>query len=148
MFNRRLFVKLAAVLPGAAVASQVASPAAAASGKQKVAYHVSDRAKVAFCLNNIRNHIKGAGGIEKVEIVLVAHGPALKEFHAIDGNPSVMDRVTALMGEGVEFNACGNTMRVFKYEDSDLLDGMIRVDQGGVVRLAELQQQGYLYLRP
>ena len=148
MFNRRIFVKLAAILPGAAIVSQVASPAVAAADKQKVAYHVSDRGKVAFCLNNIRNHIKGAGGVEKVEIVLVAHGPALKEFHAIDGNPSVMDRAIALMGKGVEFNACGNTMRVLKYETSDLLDGMARVDQGGVVRLAELQQQGYLYLRP
>jgi intracellular sulfur oxidation DsrE/DsrF family protein len=24
----------------------------------------------------------------------------------------------------------------------------VRVDQGGVVRIAELQQQGYIYIRP
>ena len=30
----------------------------------------------------------------------------------------------------------------------DLLPGFISADKGGVVRLAELQSQGYLYLRP
>jgi intracellular sulfur oxidation DsrE/DsrF family protein len=31
---------------------------------------------------------------------------------------------------------------------NDLIDGFARVDQGGVVRIVELQQQGYIYLRP
>jgi intracellular sulfur oxidation DsrE/DsrF family protein len=30
----------------------------------------------------------------------------------------------------------------------DLLPGFISADRGGVVRLAELQAQGYVYLRP
>jgi intracellular sulfur oxidation DsrE/DsrF family protein len=30
----------------------------------------------------------------------------------------------------------------------DLLPGFVSVDQSGVVRIAELQSQGYLYLRP
>jgi uncharacterized protein len=30
----------------------------------------------------------------------------------------------------------------------DLLPGFVSADRGGVVRLAELQSQGYLYLRP
>jgi intracellular sulfur oxidation DsrE/DsrF family protein len=31
---------------------------------------------------------------------------------------------------------------------TDLLPGFVSADKGGVVRLAELQSQGYLYLRP
>jgi intracellular sulfur oxidation DsrE/DsrF family protein len=31
---------------------------------------------------------------------------------------------------------------------SDLLPGFVSADRGGVVRIAELQSQGYLYLRP
>ena len=31
---------------------------------------------------------------------------------------------------------------------TDLLPGFVAAEQGGVVRLAELQSQGYLYLRP
>jgi intracellular sulfur oxidation DsrE/DsrF family protein len=30
----------------------------------------------------------------------------------------------------------------------DLLPGFVSADKGGVVRLAELQSQGYFYLRP
>jgi len=30
----------------------------------------------------------------------------------------------------------------------DLLPGFVSAEKGGVVRLAELQSQGYLYLRP
>ena len=41
-----------------------------------------------------------------------------------------------------------NTMRVQGVQIDELIPGMIRVDQGGVVRIAELQQQGYLYIRP
>ncbi len=33
-------------------------------------------------------------------------------------------------------------------ETDDLLPGFVRVDQGGVVRLAKLQSEGYIYLRP
>jgi intracellular sulfur oxidation DsrE/DsrF family protein len=31
---------------------------------------------------------------------------------------------------------------------ADLLDGFVSAEQGGVVRLAELQREGYAYLRP
>ena len=39
-------------------------------------------------------------------------------------------------------------MKSQKIELKDLLPGFVSVDQGGVVRIAELQSQGYLYLRP
>jgi intracellular sulfur oxidation DsrE/DsrF family protein len=31
---------------------------------------------------------------------------------------------------------------------TDLLPGFVTAEQGGVVRIAELQSQGYAYLRP
>ena len=31
---------------------------------------------------------------------------------------------------------------------NELLPGIVVADKGGVVRIAELQSQGYLYLRP
>ena len=39
-------------------------------------------------------------------------------------------------------------MKAQKVDVADLLPGFVAVDQGGVVRIAELQSQGYLYLRP
>jgi hypothetical protein len=44
--------------------------------------------------------------------------------------------------------ACGNTMRSHKIALADLLPGFATAEKGGVVRVAELQSQGYLYLRP
>ena len=116
--------------------------------KTKVAYHLSEEGRVGFVLNNIRNHIKGVGGPENVDIVLVVHGPALKAFHDMQAKPTVLEQVQALRDEGVSFNACGNTMRAQGVQTDDLLPGFVRVDQGGVVRLAELQSEGYVYLRP
>ena len=124
------------------------SAAAQAGEKMQVVYHVADADKVNFALNNMRNHIKGVGGPENVELVLVVHGPGLKRFHDIQATDKLRKMVSGLQDLGVEFDACGNTMRAQQVQTDDLIPGMIRVDQGGVVRIAELQQQGYLYIRP
>ena len=116
--------------------------------KLKVVYHVSEAEKVPFVLRNIKNHIKGVGGADNVEIILVAHGPGLKPFHAKDGPETVASLVSELQIEGVEFDACGNTMNAMSFQLTDLLPDFVRRDEGGVVRIAELQSKGYLYLRP
>ena len=119
-----------------------------ANEPMKVVYHVSDAEKVAFTLGNIRNHIKGVGGPENVDIVLVAHGPALKAFHGMEASEKVSEMVTGLQSQGVTFEACGNTMRAQSVSLDDLLPDFFRRDEGGVVRIADLQSQGYIYLRP
>jgi uncharacterized protein len=49
---------------------------------------------------------------------------------------------------GLEMAACGNTMKSQNVTVNELLPGFVVADKGGVVRIAELQSQGYLYLRP
>jgi uncharacterized protein len=44
--------------------------------------------------------------------------------------------------------ACGNTMKSQNVALKDLLPSFISAERGGVVRIAELQSQEYLYLRP
>lgn len=119
-----------------------------AQDKQKVVYHVTEAERVQFVFGNIENHIRGVGGPDKVDIVLVAHGPALKAFEKKEAQSGLLDRVAELKNKGVNFDACGNTLRNNRTTLSDLIDGFARVDQGGVVRIVELQQQGYIYLRP
>lgn len=121
---------------------------AAAQETLKVVYHVSELDRVAFTLGNMRNHINGVGGPDNVELVLVAHGPALKAFHDISADPRISERVAALQDQGVQFEACGNTMNAQAVALDDLLDNFARRDEGGVVRIADLQSQGYLYIRP
>jgi intracellular sulfur oxidation DsrE/DsrF family protein len=135
---------------GAAFAASRANAAteAAPQGKLKVVYHLSDLDKVSFVLGNIQNHIDGVGGPDHVTLALVVHGPALRAFHASQANPDLTRRVSQLSGAGIELAACGNTMKSQNVTLKDLLPGFVSADRGGVVRIAELQSQGYLYLRP
>ena len=116
--------------------------------KRKVVYHLTDLDKVAFVLGNIQNHFDGMGGPDKVTIALVVHGPALKAFHAASANPDVTRRVAKFAKAGTQLTACGHTMKAQEVTLQDLLPGFVAADEGGVVRVAELQSQGYVYLRP
>jgi hypothetical protein len=113
----------------------------------KVVYHLSDFDKVAFVLGNI-NHLTGVGGPEKVTISLVVHGSALRAFHSAGANPDVTRRLASFVKSDVKLNACGNTMRGQNVTLKELLPGFTVAERGGVVLIAELQAQGYVYLRP
>ena len=121
---------------------------AAGPAKLKVVYHLNDLDKVNFVLGNIQNHLDGVGGPDNVTIALVVHGQALKAFHAASANPDLSRRVGQFSKAGLELAACGNTMKSQNVGLKDLLPGFVGADKGGVVRIAELQSQGYLYLRP
>jgi uncharacterized protein len=146
--QRRGFFKAFAAVSTGVLAAMGGARAAPAPGKAKVAYHLADLDRVAFVLGNLQNHLDGVGGPEKIDLVLVVHGPALKAFHSISADPQLTQRVAGMSKAGVGLNACGNTMKAQKVSEADLLPGFVTVAQGGVVRLAELQAQGYAYLRP
>ena len=122
----------------------------AAKGKHKVVYHLSDKnwKHAMFNLGNIKNHMKGVGGPKNLDVHLVVHGAALPNFTKKKINPNLKARLESLQLDGLKFGACGNTMKKFKISMADLPQGAIHVPQGGVVRLAELQEEGYMYLRP
>lgn len=114
----------------------------------RVAYHLSDFDRVIFVLGNIQNHIDGTGGPGNADIRLVLHGPALKAFHAIAAADNVVALSERLIKSGVGFDACANTMKAQGVKLGDLTPGFVIAEKGGVVRLAELQVQGYAYRRP
>ncbi len=145
--HRRNMVWGAVSAIGAAFAASRAGAATepAAPARLKVAYHLNDLDKVNFVL---QNHLDGVGGPDHVTIALVVHGQALKAFHAASANPDLSRRVGHFSQAGLELAACGNTMKSQNVGLKDLLPGFISADKGGVVRLAELQSQGYLYWRP
>ncbi len=120
----------------------------AAKDAARVVYHLSELDKVAFVLGNIDNHLAGVGGPDKVTIALVVHGPALRAFHAAGASPDVGRRVAGFVNANVKLHACANTMRGQSVTLKDLLPGFSVAERGGVVLIAELQAQGYVYLRP
>jgi intracellular sulfur oxidation DsrE/DsrF family protein len=139
---------IAAAVSAARANAQTKGTSSTSLDKSKVVYHLADLDKVSFVLGNIRNHFDGVGGPDKVTIALVVHGPALKAFHTSSASRDLAQQVGAFAKAGLELNACGNTMSAQNVTLNDLLPGFIKADQGGVVRIAELQSMGYVYLRP
>lgn len=148
--HRRNMLWSAFATLGAAFAASRADAATdpAPPGRLKVVYHLNDLDKVSFVLGNMQNHLDGVGGPDHVTLALVVHGPALRAFHAASANPDLSRHVGQFARDGLELAACGNTMKAQNVTLKDLLPGFVSADRGGVVRLAELQSQGYLYLRP
>ena len=119
----------------------------------RIAFHVdeSDPRVMNMALNNVQNvsnYYAGKG--EKVIIELVAYGPGLNMF--VKGKSPVEDRISVMSMsiDDLKFSACGNThhkMSEKAGKDVALIDG-VGMAPSGVVRLVELQEQGYAYVRP
>ncbi|NVK29862.1 MAG: DsrE family protein [Gammaproteobacteria bacterium] len=117
----------------------------------KVAIHVdeNDPAVMNMALNNAQNVEKyyEAQG-DDVIVEVVAYGPGLNMFKL---DSPVAARIDAMsLDESYAFSACGNTHRKMSEKagkDVPLLEGA-QIVPSGVVRLIELQREGYAYIRP
>jgi intracellular sulfur oxidation DsrE/DsrF family protein len=136
----------AAILPAA-------SQAPKADDTFKVALHVDDNdaAKMNLALNNVQNilaDLKKAG--RKVDIQVVTYGDGLHMFR--DDTSPVKARIQeiSLANPNVTFAACGTTQaKMAKAEKKEIkLISEAKLVPSGVVRLVELQQQGYAYIKP
>lgn len=119
--------------------------------KHRVVYQLDDAGvdKAKFVLGNMRNHVHGVGGWQNIEAFeLVVFGPALKTFVTTTLDPDVKRSLEALQAQGMTFGACGNTMKNFQITLEQLPAGAKPLSQGGVVRIMELQDLGYAYIRP
>ncbi len=112
---------------------------------------VDDPAVMNLALNNAANvvqHYTSKG--EDVEIEIVAYGPGLHMLR--DDTSPVKARIKSL-NEGipsVAFTACGNTMAGMEKKEGKPITVVpqAKVVPAGVVRLMELQEQGWSYVRP
>jgi intracellular sulfur oxidation DsrE/DsrF family protein len=96
--------------------------------------------------SNMKEFWEGKG--ERVEIELVAFGPGLHMLRE-DTSP-VKDRIAALATKGIRFSACGNTMANQSKAEEKPVTLIPQAHQvaTGVVRITELEEQGWTYLRP
>jgi len=119
--------------------------------KLSVQVDVNDPATMNLALNNVTNaaqHYREIG--QKVEIEVVAYGPGLHMLR--DDTSPVKTRIKSMSETIPEltFSACGNTREnMAKVEAKDIpLISQAKVTKSGVVRLMELQERGWSYLRP
>ena len=111
----------------------------------------NDPAVMNLALSNAVNVTQHYGEIgEEVEVEFVAYGPGL---HMLRNDTSpVKARLNSMMASltNVVFTACGNTMTSMeKAEGKPVpLVPYAKIVKAGVVRVMELQEQGWSYVRP
>jgi len=140
-----------------AVALVLAAPAFAADNAKThhIVFQVdqNDPAVMNLTLNNVSNileyyHSKG----EQAEVEVVAYGPGLNMLR--DDKSPVKDRLKSIQSGSfpskVAYAACGNTMTNMEKAEGHAIPIVpeAKVVTAGVVRLTELQEQGWAYIRP
>ena len=140
----RLFVILLAALSTSTFAAEPKVGAGATAGNRiAIQINEDDGKKWMAVLANIRN-IQAELGKGKVAIAVVAIGSGLGMLAA---DSVAANEVQDAIATGVEFVACGNSMKAQHVDKADLTDG-VRVANAGYVELMKRQQQGWIYLRP
>ena len=111
----------------------------------------NDAATMNLALNNAANvdqYYSDKG--EPVEIEIITFGPGLHMLR--DDTSPVKDRIKSMAENrpSVQFKACGNTQEnMSKVEKKKIpLVAQASVVPSGVVRIMELQEQGWSYIRP
>ena len=134
-----------------AAQTKAATPDPIAGNKVAIQVNQNDKAVMDLALNNAKNvldYYKEKG--ETVAVEIVTYGPGLHMLRA-DTSP-VKERIApmSLENPNLRFIACGNTQaNQSKAEGKPVtLISEAKVMPSGVVRLMELQKQGYAYIRP
>jgi intracellular sulfur oxidation DsrE/DsrF family protein len=116
--------------------------------EQKFVLQISDMdpSKQTLVLNVAGNILK-AYGQDQVDIEIVAFGPGLRLLFEGNANES---RIDGLAASGVRFFACQNTIENM----SNTLGQRVKINshassgKGGIVRIKELVDQGYMLAKP
>jgi len=133
---------------GLCFTSLQASAAEKSFADTKVVLQISDadpskQTLVLNVANNLINHY----GQDQVEVEIVAFGPGLRLLFADNVNKG---RIKSLVDNGVRFAACGNTVRNMGKilgEEPALNPNAVKVS-AGVVRILDLEKQGYKLVKP
>ena len=111
----------------------------------------NEPAMMNLALNNASNvvqYYKDLG--EKVSIEVVTFGPGLHMLREDTSPVKARIQVLALSSPEISFKACGNTREnMSKVESKEIpLISEATVVKSGVVRVMELQEQGWTYVKP
>ena len=148
-----MFRRLATI--AVAVARRCHSAFAAAAKPHHIAIQVdqNDPQVMNLVLNNATNVIEYyRAKNEDVDVDIVAYGPGLHMLRA-DTSP-VQDRIKRLKDMAfpgkIQFSACNNTKQGMEKAEGHAISILpdATIVPSGVVRLMELQERGWSYLRP
>lgn len=106
--------------------------------EKSVVIHVDEQSKVALAQGNTQNLL---AELPDYRVVIVVNGPAVLSFLT----PAWRGFLPA--HPNVEVDACANALRANRILATQLPAG-VTVVPAGVVRIVELEQQGFAYLKP
>src|SRR4029077_8884818 len=111
----------------------------------------NEPAMMNLALNNASNvvqYYKDLG--EKVSIEVITFGPGLHMLREDTSPVKARIETLALSSPEISFKACGNTREnMSKAESKEIpLISQAKVVKSGVVRVIELQEQGWTYVKP
>src|SRR6476646_7313608 len=111
----------------------------------------SEPAMMNLALNNASNVVQYYRDLgEKVSIEVVTFGPGLHMLREDTSPVKARIETLALSSPEISFKACGNTRaNLSKAESKEIpLISEAKVVKSGVVRVMELQEQGWTYVKP
>ncbi len=149
-----------------ALAQQQSAPAPEAETEAEViqvVYHAdfSDPRRFSAMLTSINNMVMTYQqdlAEYDIRVVFVSHGIRFLTKDPLKGTPFAEDaelkkrrgdliaRLQSLQTQGVTLELCNITREAARLDESKLIDG-VELVPSGVVRIAELQSQGYAYLK-
>src|SRR6267154_1414827 len=139
--------------PSAGLADKTNAQRSTKAHRLAIQVDQNDPAVMNLALNNATNVIEyyRAKG-EDVDVDVVTYGPGLHMLRA-DTSP-VLDRIKSLKDSAfpskIQFSACGNTKEGMEKKEGHPITVLSEavIVPSGVVRLMELQEKGWSYVRP
>ena len=88
-------------------------------------------------------------GPDKIDIKLVVHGPALNLFRKETIDPGLLSGFKGIVEKGAEPEMCQVSMKLLNAPLETLAPGFEPTEHPvAVKRIADLQEQGYIYIKP
>ncbi len=113
----------------------------------KVVLHIdSDKERrLRLTLNNMTNLLAAMEG-RPVGAAIVVNGPGAQLVTA-SMDMGLSEMVDSLAAEGIDFYVCNNSLIQYNIE-RDVLHPAFHVTRAGILKLVELQRDGYAYVKP
>lgn len=109
----------------------------------KLVFHINENDRWPFTLRSARNFARS----EQFEAAtVVANGEAVRSFSKLESDPYRMARIRGLIDEGVKFAVCAIALKE-RQVNRDLIPDYVEVVDAGIVRISELQVDGYGYVK-
>lgn len=113
-------------------------------------YHVNyhEQYRISETLVNVTNHLEALGE-DRVDIKVMIHGKAIEHLIEAVKDEGKQMQLDSLRMSGVQFLVCGNTLNGYNITPDDLYEvESTDMIQAGLPAIVDLQQKGYIYVRP